>query len=180
MSCVCMRRRSNRWQRDTIVASTLSPSVVAKTKRTCGGGSSRVFRSAFQAAFESMWHSSTMNILKRDEAGLNCTESIMGFTSSTLLCDAASSSTTSSERPAAISWQFAHLPHGSGPFGERQLRAFAKMRESVVLPMPRGPMKRYAFAIRPDSIAWRRVRTTGSCPTTSANVIGRYFSGRAR
>ena len=34
MSLVWMRRKSNRWQRDTMVGSTLSPSVVAKMKRT--------------------------------------------------------------------------------------------------------------------------------------------------
>ena len=33
-------------------------------------------------------------------------------------------------------------PNGSEPFGERQLSALAKMRERVVLPMPRGPTKR--------------------------------------
>ena len=177
MSFVWMRRRSKRWQRETMVASTLSPSVVANTKRTCGGGSSRVFSSAFHAALESMWHSSMMKILNLDDVGLNCTASTIGLTSSTLLCEAASSSVTSSDRPPAISWQFTHCPHGSTPFGDVQLRAFANILERVVLPMPRGPMKRYALAIRPDSIAWRSVRTTCSCPTTSSNVIGRYFSG---
>ena len=142
MSFVWMRRRSKRWQRETIVGSTLSPSVVAKTKRTCAGGSSRVFRSAFHAAFESMWHSSTMKILNFELAGLNWTDSMIGLTSSTLLCDAASSSVTSSDRPPAISRQFGHLPQGSTPSGEAQLSAFAKMRESVVLPMPRGPTNR--------------------------------------
>ncbi len=67
---------------------------------------------------------------------------MIGLTSSTLLWDAASSSVTSSERPSAISMQFVHFPHGSVPFGSEQLSALAKMRESVVLPMPRGPMKR--------------------------------------
>ena len=60
MSWVWMRLRSKRWQREMMVASTLSPSVVAKMNRRCGGGSSRVFSIAFHAAFESMWHSSTM------------------------------------------------------------------------------------------------------------------------
>ena len=142
MSFVWIRLRSKRWQREMIVARTLSPSVVAKMKRTYGGGSSSVFSSAFHAAFESIWHSSTMKILYFDEVGLNCTASMMGFTSSTLLCEAASSSVTSMERPAAISRQLSHAPHGSTPFGSEQFSAFAKMRESVVLPMPLGPMKR--------------------------------------
>ena len=44
------RRKSKRWQRSTIVAGTLCASVVASTKTMCGGGSSSVFRKAFQAA----------------------------------------------------------------------------------------------------------------------------------
>ena len=83
-----------------------------------------------------------MKILYFEETGLNCTASMIGFTSSTLLCEAASSSVTSMERPAAIWRQFSHAPHGSTPFGFVQLRALARMREVVVLPMPRGPMKR--------------------------------------
>ena len=126
-----------------------------------------------------MWHSSIMYILYFEEAGLNCTDSMIGLTSSTLLCDAASSSVTSSEWPAAISRQLTHSPHGSTPFGDWQFSALANMRERVVFPMPREPMNRYAFATRPASIAWRSVRTTCSCPTTSSNVMGRYFRGSA-
>ena len=43
-----------------IVAGTFCGSVVASTKTTWLGGSSSVFSSAFAAAFESMWTSSTM------------------------------------------------------------------------------------------------------------------------
>src|ERR1700704_6481613 len=43
------RRKSKRWQRSTIVGSTLCASVVASTKIVFGGGSSSVFRNAFQA-----------------------------------------------------------------------------------------------------------------------------------
>ena len=46
--------------RDWIVAGTLSISVVAIMKTTCGGGSSISLRSAFQAAVVSWWASSTM------------------------------------------------------------------------------------------------------------------------
>ena len=89
-----------------------------------------------------MWHSSMMKILYLDAVGLNCTASMMGRTSSTLLWLAASSSVTSMERPSAIWRQFSHVPHGSTPLGDRQLSALAKMRDKVVLPMPRGPMNR--------------------------------------
>ena len=54
------RWKSKRWQRSTIVASTLCASVVASTKIVFGGGSSSVFRNAFQAAVESMCASSRM------------------------------------------------------------------------------------------------------------------------
>ena len=89
-----------------------------------------------------MWHSSMMKILYFEVVGLNWTASMIGRTSSTLLWLAASSSVTSSDLPAAICLQLSHSPHGSTPFGLAQLSAFAKMRESVVLPMPRGPTKR--------------------------------------
>ena len=54
------RWKSKRWQRSTIVAGTLCASVVASTNTTCEGGSSSVFRNAFQAAVESMCASSRM------------------------------------------------------------------------------------------------------------------------
>ena len=54
------RWKSKRWQRSTTVAGTLLASVVASTKTVLGGGSSSVFRKAFQAAVESMCASSRM------------------------------------------------------------------------------------------------------------------------
>ena len=60
ISPVAMRRKSNRWQRDWIVAGTLWISVVAKMNRTCGGGSSSVFRRALNASLVSMCTSSMM------------------------------------------------------------------------------------------------------------------------
>ena len=49
---------SKRWQRDTIVGSTLWASVVAKKNFTCSGGSSKVFNKALKAAVESICTSS--------------------------------------------------------------------------------------------------------------------------
>ncbi len=54
------RRKSNRWQRPTIVAGILCGSVVARTKRTPGGGSSNTLSSASKASRESRWASSMM------------------------------------------------------------------------------------------------------------------------
>ncbi len=52
-----MRRKSKRWQRDRMggaVWKILPGSVVARTKITRGGGSSRILRKAFQASRVSM------------------------------------------------------------------------------------------------------------------------------
>ena len=47
-----------RWQREMMVGRILFGSVVAKMNFTCGGGSSKVFRRALNAAVVSMWTSS--------------------------------------------------------------------------------------------------------------------------
>jgi len=58
---------------------------------------------------------------------------------STCVFDAASISIKSTKRPAAISMQALHLPHGWSVMPVSQLSALAMTRASVVLPMPRGP-----------------------------------------
>ena len=49
-----MRRKSNRWHRESTVIGTLRISVVAKMNFTCSGGSSSVFNSPLKACVESM------------------------------------------------------------------------------------------------------------------------------
>ena len=56
--------------------------------------------------------------------------------------EAASISITSSDLPAAIVRQFSHSPHGSPETPAPQLRALARIRAVVVLPLPRGPANR--------------------------------------
>ena len=72
--------------------------------------------------------------------------------------------------------QALHGTPASGPslgaFG--QFRALAKMRAVEVFPTPRAPVKRYAWATRPEAMALVRARATWPCPITSANVCGRY------
>ena len=51
--------------------------------------------------------------------------------------------------------------------------AFARMRAIDVLPVPRGPAKRYAWRTWSWSIALRSVLTTVSCPTTCVKSSGR-------
>ena len=55
-----MREKSNRWQRERIVAGSFCGSVVARMNTTCVGGSSSVLSSALNAPAESMCTSSTM------------------------------------------------------------------------------------------------------------------------
>ena len=94
--------------------------------------------------------------------------------SSTELLEAASISTTSSDVAAAIARQDSQTPHGVivGPPLE-QFSDAARIFAIDVLPVPREPTNRYAWCTRPCSIALLSVRTTCSCPTTSANVRGR-------
>jgi hypothetical protein len=67
-----------------------------------------------------------------------------------LVREAASTSMRSTNRPASISVQAAHTPHGSAvtsvfdASARMQLRHFAKMRAIVVLPTPRVPVNRKA------------------------------------
>jgi len=63
IACGPMRRKSKRCSRDRIGAAVLAifcGSVVAKTKTTRGGGSSRIFSSAFHASRVSICASSTI------------------------------------------------------------------------------------------------------------------------
>ncbi len=69
-----------------------------------------------------------------------------------------------------------HSPHASpSAVGWRQLMVFAKIRALDVLPTPRGPQNRYAWASRPESIAFFSVWVKAGCPTTVLNVSGRYL-----
>ena len=88
--------------------------------------------------------------------------------------DAASISTRSRARPSRIAAQAWQTSHGSA-FGRRsvQLRAFARIRASDVLPVPRGPVNRMAWATWPVATALRSVATTASWPTISENVWAR-------
>src|SRR3954471_17292530 len=102
---------------------------------------------------------------------------MMSRTLSTPVLLAASISITSMSSPRAIPWQDSHLPHGLvvGLSLLSQLSALARMRAIDVLPVPRVPQKRKAWAIRPLSIARLRVLAMWSCPTTSSKVCDRYL-----
>ena len=59
-----------------------------------------------------------------------------------------------------------------------QFRPIARRRAVVVLPTPRGPANRYAWAMRSCARALRSVRTTGAWPTTASKVSGRQRRAR--
>src|SRR6516165_1148462 len=94
--------------------------------------------------------------------------------SSTELLEAASISITSSELALAIDVHESHCPHGSSVGPRSQFRQAARIFAIEVLPVPREPTNRYAWCTFPRRTALRRVRTTGSWPSTSANVRGRW------
>src|SRR5215467_13178977 len=95
--------------------------------------------------------------------------------SSTPVLEAASISITSTGAPETKSWHDGHALHASGPVRCVHASALARSRAVVVLPTPRGPVKRYACATRPDLSAFCNVRVTGSWPTTASNAWGRHF-----
>jgi hypothetical protein len=80
---------------------------------------------------------------------------------------------TSMQAPLLISRQLEQVPQGAavGPF--MQFRERAKIRAALVLPHPRGPEKRYAWAICLLSIELFKVAATNSCPANPSKVLGR-------
>src|SRR3954452_10545855 len=94
--------------------------------------------------------------------------------SSTELLDAASISITSSEVALAIDTQESQTPHGETVGPRSQFSDAARIFAIEVLPVPREPTNRYAWWTLSCSIALESVRTTCSCPTTSANERGRW------
>src|SRR5258708_39797311 len=54
------------------------------------------------------------------------------------------------------------------------------IRAVVVLPTPRTPVRMKEWAMRPVEMAFERVRTSASCPISSAKVVGRYLRARTR
>src|SRR5688572_19225009 len=94
---------------------------------------------------------------------------------------AASISITSSARPSRMETQAPQASHGS-PSAPRavQLMALARMRAVDVLPVPRGPTNRYAWASRSPVTARRSVVKIGSWPTSSPKRCARKRRYRAR
>ena len=66
-----------------------------------------------------------------------------------------------------------HLPQASPFTGSGQFTARANILATVVLPVPRGPVNRYACAILPLLTCALSVFTVISCPITSSKQVGR-------
>src|SRR5690606_35186219 len=126
--------KSKRWLRERMVSRSLYGSVVASTKWTWSGGSSRVLRRALPAALDSMCASSRMKT-RFDPAweATVVTDTRMSRMSSTELWLAASSSITSSDEPSMIEVQLSHSLQGDpSEWRFSQLRALARIRAEVV------------------------------------------------
>ena len=96
---------------------------------------------------------------------------------STPVLDAASISITSKALPDAIERHNSQLPQGSG-VGSALAMQFsdrAKILALEVLPVPLGPVKRYAGAMRPVLRALLRVVAIASWPTSWLNRWGLYL-----
>jgi hypothetical protein len=61
-----------------------------------------------------------------------------------------------------------------------QFSAFAISRAVDVLPTPRTPVSKNAWATRSRSMALPSVRTIASCPINSEKVCGRYLRASTR
>ena len=125
-----------------IVAGTRCGSVVAKMNIANAGGSSSVFKSALNAAGESMWTSSKIYTRRLPTVGGYMTLSKRSRICSTRLLDAASNSKMSAAFASDSARQARHSPHGSPSCGFSQLTARARILAVLVLPVPRGPQKR--------------------------------------
>ena len=84
--------------------------------------------------------------LIRIEAGANLTESRSARISSMPRFEAASISMTSRAVPARIAWQFSQVLSGSAVGPRTQSMQRDRIFAADVLPLPRGPEKRYACA----------------------------------
>src|SRR5210317_1490766 len=94
--------------------------------------------------------------------------------------EAPSISSTSSEADPVISTQDSHSLQGVGEGPWAQFSALARIRATDVLPIPRAPLSRYAWAILSAEIALVKVWTTCGWPTTSSKLWGRHLRANTR
>src|SRR5262249_38628301 len=114
-------------------------------------------------------------ILKRPLVGASGARSIRMRASSTLLLEAASISKTHGGLQAVTSTHCVHTWQGSavGPFSHR--KDLARILALDVLPVPRGPVNKYACDIFSLAMALDSVLATDACPTSWPSDCGRCF-----
>ena len=122
---------------------------MARIKMTWGGGSSRVFRSAFAASLVSMCASSIMKTLFLSVDGATRTCSFKLRISSMPRFEAASISMTSRALFVSMALHASQMLQGSAFFLNSlsssrflQFAIFAMRRAVLVFPVPRGPERR--------------------------------------
>jgi hypothetical protein len=125
-----------------MVAGIFCDSVVARMNIACGGGSSRVLRSALKASVVNWCASSITYTLYCPMEGAKRTLSRRSRISSMPRFEAASISMRSRKRPSRIATQVSHRSQGSPSFALGQFTAFAISRAMEVLPVPRTPDRR--------------------------------------
>ena len=103
-----------------------------------------VLSKAFEAAVDSIWHSSITYTFHLAWVGANLALSIISLIFSTPVFDAASISITSRALAFVICIHNSHFPHGFGVgwSDDRQFNDFANILALDVLPVPLGPLKR--------------------------------------
>ena len=153
-SCsMVMRRKSNRWHRPTIVAGILWGSVVARTKRTPGGGSSKTFSSASKASRdEALRLVDDVDLLAAHRRGRR-----RAFAELAGVLDAAVRGRVDLHDVEVLALAHGqallHTPQGSAVGPCSQLTIFARIRAVEVFPVPRGPQNRNAWWRRSSRIA---------------------------
>ena len=141
--CLLKVLKSYLWHLEITVSGIFSISVVASINNICCGGSSNIFKSALKASLVNICTSSIMYIFFLHLTGRYPVLSLRSLISSIPRLEAASISIISIELPFTISLQLSHSSQGIelGPLF-KQFIPFAISLAIVVLPTPRGPLKR--------------------------------------
>ncbi len=150
ISCAVNARIAMIWQRESTVGKTCSTSALVSRKSTPGGGSSSVLSSALTVAGVMLSTFRRMKMRRLPSEGARfarrITVSRIASIPSRRLPSSSSTCRTSGWVPCAILRHGAQSPQASPDCmsGRSQSNRHANSSASVVLPMPSGPVRRYA------------------------------------
>src|SRR6266404_3003268 len=176
-------------QRDRIGGSRRCGSAVSNTITVCAGGSSRVFRNALLASSPRQSASTTIPTFippmeeRRFTAFMN---SRICSTWIRRLFDSGRTQYTSGCAPSSMRRHESQWSQLSCSLSV-QFSAFASVRATASLPLPRGPVNKYAWARRPRCKLRRSCSVTGLCSWRSLkdtlhqipNLVLDHFDGPA-